>query len=197
MRRISPNVIQLLDTHSFSTFVLVELNTATPYRHTSLAHNVEVETLGLFLADNGLTGAEPPKLSGDVDREAYKIVYTDPSFEFREIFDNGLVGARLSVWFGFINTLDEPLGGAMPGEPLLGIGDIVKSYQGVVDSHGYNIDVEKITMSIEGSSPMADLNLVKSLYTSKDALRQLGVVDTAFDQVYRGSKVVNLLWGKT
>jgi hypothetical protein len=49
---------------------------------------------------------------------------------------------------------------------------------------------------IECSSPMADLDLKRTLITSKDAMRGLSPTDSSFDQVYEGSKGIDLLWGK-
>jgi hypothetical protein len=51
-------------------------------------------------------------------------------------------------------------------------------------------------MTLECSSPMANLGLVNSHFTSQDYLRQRLPGDTSFDQVYIGARSVNLLWGK-
>jgi len=43
---------------------------------------------------------------------------------------------------------------------------------------------------------MSGLGIVKAFYTSKDSMKQIDATDTSFDQVYQGSRVIDLLWGK-
>ena len=43
---------------------------------------------------------------------------------------------------------------------------------------------------------MADLDLVKSFYTSKDSITQKNSQDTSFDKVHEGSGAINVKWGK-
>jgi hypothetical protein len=98
---------------------------------------------------------------------------------------------------GFFNTTKEAIGTVAPGHPLLAEEDIVLAYKGIVDSHGYVIsEDEDVVVVIECSSPMADLDLKRTLITSKDAMRGLSPTDSSFDQVYEGSKGIDLLWGK-
>jgi hypothetical protein len=199
MRQFSDNVKLLLsDTYRINAFSLVEMkNKNVTIRHTTLPYNCNITGIGNFLADNGLRGLEPPKLSATVDRETYKIVYADPEFLFKEIFEQGFVGADITIWAGLLNTTTGVVGGAGPGEPLLSSSDLIMLYKGVVDTHAYSIkDHEEVICTIEGSSPMANLALVKNRMTSQDCLRQLGISDSAFDSVYAGSAAVNLLWGK-
>lgn len=197
MRSYSANVQTLLSRADIGIYFCVEVIHSTGMmRHTTLPHDV---TIGgnLYAANNNLMSVEPPKLSSVVDREAYKITYTDPEFELRNIFEIGLTGAPISVIIGFINTTNATLGGALPGAPLTDLADTVVAYAGVVDTQGYSMqNCEEITVVIEGSSPMSSLNLSKPYYTSQDALRQLSATDTAFDQVHAGSKEVDFLWGK-
>jgi hypothetical protein len=197
MRNFSTNVLQLLGSDNISGYFLVEIkNDKVLLRHTNLPHDIVIPSIGTFSANNGLVAIEPPKLSSVVDREAYKITYTDPEFTMRPIFEQGVLGADITVYVGFINTTEGDLGGALPSQPMTAAEDLVIAYKGVLDSHGYNITDEEITVAIEGSSPMADLSLVRTLVTSKDFSKQIDPDDTAFEQVYTGSRVVNLLWGR-
>lgn len=197
MRVYSPNVQQLLARKDIGIYFCVEIQHSAGYlRHTTLPRDVSIGGI-TYIADNNLMSVEPPKLSTVVDREAYKITYTDPNFVLRSLFESGLTGAPIQVMIGFINTTDVTLGGALPGAPLLNIADTIIAYAGVVDTQGYSMqDCEEITVVIEGSSPMSSLNLVKVFYTSQDAMRQFSATDTAFVQVYAGSKEVDFLWGK-
>lgn len=197
MSTFSANVLQLLAKDSVEGFTLVELGFDTPLRHTTAPANIVISTIGTFVADNGLLSVEPPRLSTIVDREAYKITYADPNFVFRPYFEDGVVGKYIRVYVGFYNTLTTTLGGAAPGFPLTDEADLLKAYEGVIDTHGYAITDDEVTVVIEGSSPMADLDLVKPFITTQNQLKQLGLTDdTSFDQVYTGSAPINLLWGK-
>lgn len=197
MRVYSDNVKSLLSRQDIGIYFCVEIQHSSGYlRHTTLPQDVTVGGIS-YTADNNLMSVEPPKLSSVVDREAYKITYTDPNFTLRSIFEAGLTGAPIQVLLGFINTTASTLGGALPGAPLTNVEDTVIAYAGAVDTQGYSMqDCEEITVVIEGASPMSSLNLLNVFYTSQDALKQYSSTDTAFDQVYAGSKDVDFLWGK-
>jgi hypothetical protein len=198
MRTLSNNILTLLDTDSVSIYTLVKIELAVPLLHTSAPYNIDISGLGLFLTDCGLKSAEPPKLSKVVDREAYKLTYGDPVFELRAHFEAGLVGRKVSVYYGFFNTLDVSLGGALPGQPLTTVEDLALVYRGLIDSHGYSVSADdEVEAVIECSSPVANLDAKRVMISSKDYLRQIGMPnDTSFDQVYAGSKAIDLLWGK-
>ena len=175
-----------------------------------MPYDVSVDGIGVFIADNGLVDLDAPRLSTNIDREAFKITLTDPSFEFRDFCNNNITGSRVIVRIGFMNTLDEVVvgttnGGLYPsGAAILDIGDMIISYAGVVDVPAYEatFDGEPTLLTIECASPMATLDLVNPFYTSKDALDQRVFVelndqtDTAFDNVYAGSQAMSVAWGK-
>jgi hypothetical protein len=196
MRAFSSNVKNLIDRDDLSIFTLVRIETEPYLQYTTLPYDVTVSGMGTFDSDNGLVSVEPPRVTSVVDRSSYKLTLTDPDMSFRERFEAGMVGTHITVWIGFINTTDTTLGGIAPGKPITNVEDIVLAYRGVVDTHGYNITEDQCTLALECSSPMADLGLVKTFYTSRDAVRQRGYMDTAFDQVYSGSKGLDLLWGR-
>lgn len=198
MRQFSNAVKALLATDNLTIFYLVSVvGEIQTIRHTTLPYDVSIPELGLFSSDNDLLATEPPRHSSVVDREAYKITYADPSFEWRAIFEQGLTGALATVYMGFINTTDANIGDADPGYPLLKIEDLVVAYSGFVDTQGHTTTGDgEVTAVIECSSPMADLDLNRSTLTSRDAMHQKHATDTSFDDVYTGSKVVDLLWGK-
>jgi hypothetical protein len=62
----------------------------------------------------------------------------------------------------------------------------------------YDIDTMagEALLTIEGSSPMADLDLTKTFFTNRDSLRKINASDNSFDEVYAGSSEVSLRWGK-
>lgn len=176
---------------------------------TSAPYDLNLPTIGLFIADSGLVDLDVPRLSTNIDREAFKITLADPSFELRELCNTGLLGAKVLVRIGFMNTTGSPLVGAATGNtfsvgaPVLDIGDLVVAYSGIVDVPAYEINTDGDTLLvIECSSPMAALDLVNPFYTSKDSLDQRVFVelndqtDTAFDNVYAGSQSMSVAWGK-
>lgn len=194
----SNNIKQIIDTDNLSSFYLVQIDykTGTVF-HTSTPMDINVVGIGLFSSDNNLKGIEAPRLSAVVDRETYKITYSDNHQELRAKFDQGIVGTPVTVWVGLYNTSDVVINGILPGQPFSAKSDLIVAYKGVIDTHGYATDVDtEITALIECSSPMASLDLNKPFYTSKDSMKQINPNDTSFDDVYSGSKAVNLVWGK-
>lgn len=198
MRQYSTTVQQLMTLDNFSIFYLVELVTKnSTLRYTDAPYDLNIAGLGLFEADNGLKGIELPRLSTIVDRENYKVVFVDNEQNFRPLFEEGLTGSDLTVWIGFYNTTENVLSGTEPGHPILNLADLNIAYKGTVDTQGYNINIDDgIVATIECSSPMSGLGVIRAFYTSKDYMRQLKNNDSSFDQVYQGSRVIDLLWGK-
>lgn len=171
---------------------------AIDIQDTTHVSDITIESVGTFTADSGLLIVEAPRLSKTVDRESYKISYIDPTFSKREMFENGLTGAEVVVAMVFLNTSDVTLNGKEPGEYLTALEDLVVVYGGTVDTQGYSIEPSegKIIAVIECSSPMAALAMSNPYYTSKNHLQQKFPNDSAFNQVYEGSKGITLLWGK-
>jgi hypothetical protein len=198
MRKTSSNIKTILSGGGVGGFLLLKLITPSiTYYHTSAPFDINISGLGTFISNNNLISVEAPKLSNIVDRSTYKVSYTDPDFSFRGLFDNGLVGSSIEIYIGFYNSTDTILGSALPGEPLLDFEDIIPIYIGIVDSHGYSTTQDnEVIMALECSSPMANLNMTKAIFTSQDSIRQVNPNDTAFDQVFVGAKAVNFLWGK-
>jgi hypothetical protein len=101
---------------------------------------------------------------------------------------------------GLINTFDSPLEGFPPGAPLIGSGvggpHTLLVYKGIVDKLTHAEGEDTIVASLECSSPMADLQLVKVFNTSAQNLRSRYPGDSAFDQVFEGDRNVDYYWGK-
>ena len=198
MKTFSSNIQSVIGLDNLSIFYLVQLDykTGTIY-HTNSPMDIDVAGYATFSSDNELLGIDAPKMSSVVDREAYKITYSDNSSSLRTKFELGIVGTSVTVFIGFYNTSAATVSSVAPGQPFTNYPDLIIAYKGFVDSHGYTTDTEgAITAVLECSSPMASLDLTKPLYTSRDAMRQINTSDSSFDDVYTGSKAINLLWGK-
>jgi hypothetical protein len=199
MREFTENQQAVLALDDISGFFLVKTVVGeTEILETTAGRDIEIPSLGTFIADSGLLTVEAPRLSKAVDRETYKIVYVDPNFEKRALFESGLTGAPVSVYLCLINTTGGFLGSFANGEPLTDLSDLIVVYSGVVDTQGYSVDPNegKVIAVMECSSPMAALNMSRPFMTSKDAMRQVSATDTAFDNVFVGSKKISYLWGK-
>jgi hypothetical protein len=194
MRYISTAVKTLLELNAIIPFYLVSVGTTL--KHTSLTQDLSVNGV-TYLGDNKLVAIQPPRLSSVVDREAYSIIYADPDFELRPLFEAGFSGSLITVSIGFFNISGGTLGGVAPGEPMTNPDDIIISYQGTVDSQTYSVNFDgAVTAGIEGSSPMGALEMTKGFYTSKNNMRERNPNDTSFDEIYEGSKGIALRWGK-
>ena len=199
MRARSENVKTLLQGDETQLCFLVKIVTPnTTLLDTNYTSTITVPGVGAFVPTGGLITVEAPRLSEIVDRESYKISYTDPAFEKIAMFEDVLTGSRVTVYVCFINTTLSILGGAQPGQPLTNLDDMLIAYEGVVDTQGYTAEPAegKIIAVIECSSPVAALGLSRAFYTSKEGMKQYNAADTSFDQVYAGSAKVAVPWGK-
>lgn len=203
MRTSSAVVSSLINSGNIKYFILVEM---AGLLYTTYAANLTMKRAGVnygpFLADNGLQGIDPPRMSSVVDREAYKVTLTDPAFALRTTME-GALGKKLLVYFGFINSTSGSLTGSdgvsvLPGFPFLDMRDTVYSYGGFINGAEYNIDPSESTavLTVTGSSPLADLDAVRSAVTSQAWVQGLRAGDTSFDQSHSSSKPVVLNWGK-
>jgi len=144
---------------------------------------------GTYTAHGKLFEIDLPRLDSVVDRDLYNITLTDSAFDMGSDYETGFLGAPAEVRIVFIDkTTNQP----DTSEPFL-------IYKGIVSNFNYEVDTSeqgRVISKIGCSNPMADLDTVKPLYTSKDFLRQFNPNDSSFDQIYEGSGAVNLKWGK-
>jgi hypothetical protein len=199
MRVFSDNVKAIMASGKVAIFYLVEIIApSVTIRDTTAVNSITVAGVGTFDPNNGLSIVEGPKLSEAVDRQNYKITYIDPEFQKRELFESILTGSTARTFVGFYNPFPTALGGAEEGQPLCGIDDLIVAYAGVVDTQGYAIDPSNGTVIavVECASPMASLGLVKSFYTTKNAMARFDANDTCFDQVTTSAAKTTFLWGK-
>jgi hypothetical protein len=177
-------------------FFLVSIGNNRNY--TSAPFNITMSNGITYLSDGGLIGVDPPTFSSTVDRSSYSVLFADLSSELKSYFEEGATGDSISVRVGFYNTLEQETNGVPLDGVFTNINDTILLYKGIIDTQSYSIDVNNgsIIAKIEGSSPMADLDLVKSFFTNKDSMQQRNSSDTAFDKVFEGSGEISLKWGK-
>jgi hypothetical protein len=203
MRTISSNVQTLLDLENISYFYCIAIGPFLDLNGASVSlYHTQVPG-GVILGGNSYTDdhtllhVDPPRMSSTVDRESYKLAYADPTFYYRALFEKGFSGVNIVIRVGFYNTTDSNLGSASPGMPLSNIEDTLIIYSGTSDNHGYSIDMGgEVTVTLECTSPMGALAMTKSILTTKDSINQVDSTDTSYDQVFQGSKGIDILWGK-
>lgn len=204
MRTASPAATAMVNSGSLKYFILVEIGTT--YKWTSYATDIQMTNagtgVGTFSADSGLAGVDPPRLSSVVDREAYKVTVADPSFSLRSPLGL-LIGAKMKVRIGFINSTASNVAGSdgvnvAPGAPFRDIRDTIMSYGGYVSGFEYAVEPSEGTdvVTITGSSPLADLDAVRSSSTSPEFAKQLRAGDTSFDEASLSSRATVFKWGK-
>ena len=207
MRKFSTPVKTLLATGIYSGFFLLEMNiNGTVLRYTTLPYNV---TIGgtLYSADSGLISVDPPKLSDNADREAFKLSFADPDLSFSSLCGD-MINSRLILRGGFSNTSGGYLtssSGALieVNAPILNYTDMLIIYKGFIDVVKYVISDDGVVLEIECTSPMAQLDALNSFYTTTNSLQQrvptsqwAASPDTAFDNVALGGHSQEILWGK-
>jgi len=204
MRKFSPNILAIGNTPNVTPSYLLELkfSDGSTFREADKNFPITIPGIGTFGASSGLIEYESPRQSSAVDREVYKITYIDPTFQFRAYFEAGLTGARVTTYLGLFNSTASPVmsGGVSipPGQPLTGAEDLIIAYSGWVDTQGYTIDPDSGTVIavLEGSSPMASLDMSKPFRTTKEDMRTVNLNDTSFDEIYTGVSRVSYAWGK-
>lgn len=188
MITFSNNIQNVLQQPTIESFYLVDID---GYKTTSFYTNITLSNNEVFLADGRLLEVDPPKLSTSVDRELYQISFADPDMFFGGPAETALVGRPVTVRLGFVDQTTK--------QPYLNINDTVIIYKGFVDSGAYDLSLEdngSSVFSVSCASPMANLDMVRTLLTSRESLANIDVNDTSFNSVYQGSGQIRLKWGK-
>jgi len=185
-RTFSTAVQNVIDSENrIKYFLLIKLEFSTTYYLTSFSRDITWDSQ-TWTSDGGLFEVAAPNFSSIVDREAYRVVLTDLDETLMEEFKTGVVGKNITVYAGFLDS---------NGDPLVDAGDIVPVYKGYVDTPAVEIDWETKTASIEGTSPMSDLDQIKTIKISRDGMDQFSSDDTSYDSVFEDNESV-LGWGK-
>lgn len=194
MIQFNSTIVQLLQQPTIETFVLVKFkkpNNSEYYRETSYMRDLTLDNLEIYPSQGRLLSFDAPKLSTTVDREQYKLSFADSAMYFGEYADDGLVGLPIEVRLGFVNVSTNL--------PLTQINNTLLVYKGQIDSASYAINTSEVGESIFNiscTSPMADLDLTKTFYTSKEFLKKIDPEDNSFDQIYEGSGQLEVKWGR-
>ena len=199
MRKVSPSVDFLLNQAEVKTFFLVRIqNRIIDAKVTNQPFDLNIPAIGNFLSSTPLVEFVTPIIEDATNRESYKLSFTGTAEELSALSEQIEVGTLVTVYMGFYNITDNVVNGVAPGEPLTSLEDLVVAFSGPVDSKEYAADaVEQSRLfTIECSGPMAMLSARKAFITTKNQLQSIDPTDTAFDQVYKDSGSLTLLWGK-
>lgn len=189
MITVTARMKELMEQVPMEPFYMVEIGTV--YRTTSFYSDITLSDSRVFASDGKLVYLDPPRLSTSVDREQYKIQLADPEFMLGAYADQGLTGMSVEVRAGFVDKLTNL--------PETNIENTLLIYGGTIDGTSYNTDVRIIgenLLSITCSSPMADLDMKKRIFLSKDFIRNRNPDDACCDQIYEGSGAIRLKWGR-
>lgn len=210
MRPINVNMYMALLRDSYTSFVLIQIGpwphngTYTRFNSSGVPITATDPYLGtvFYPADFPLISIDPPRISSEVDREAYRFTVSDPDFLFKPLLDSGAVGTQIVMRAGVMEEGVTSLTsvGSPRTAPIIE-GNMLSSlfvlYKGRVDRHVYNITEEgEVILTFECSSPMGALGLKRVMVTSRDWLRQRYPGDASFDRIYEGSQQQILQWGK-
>ena len=193
MIQLTTRLQELLSSNSIEVFYLLKLGdeyTTTYYRDV-------VFNGSTYLANNRILALDAPQVNSIVDREQYKITLADPGFDLGAqvsgvVAGKGLVGTPVELRSAFVDQTNSL--------PELAPANTFIVYKGLIDAGAYQIKTSEqgeVLLTISCVSPIADLDAVKTIYTSKEYARRRNPNDTAFDQIYLGSGVINLKWGRT
>jgi hypothetical protein len=198
MRTFSSAVQGLINSNHLDFFYLLELNLSNDYFFTTASHDMHHSSFTslpigcslpsnrAFLSDGGILTIDTPKFSSTVDREAYRITLTDLNHLMLAEFETNVVGKPITAWLGFYDDNYQP---------LLNTNDILVAYKGFVDGPAIVNDWQNKVATLEGTSPMSDLDRVNGFLTSRDGMDQVSSTDTSFDSIYTDS-ALEIKWGK-
>ena len=185
MRTFSTAVQTVINSDNIKFFYQNRLQFSVDYYFTSYPSDIVYDG-HTYLADGGLFEFDSPKYSTVVDRESYKIVIADLDGAMAAEFRTNVIGRPIDVKVALLDS---------NGLPLTSTTDVLSIYKGFVDKPALDIDFDKKIAIIEGTSPMSDLDMVRSFQTTKSGMDQKSSTDTSFDEVF-DDKEISMKWGK-
>jgi hypothetical protein len=188
MIEFSNDVKYLFVNNVMETETLIKIDTG---RYETTAP-VDIVMDGLtYTKHSTLIATTQPQLSDTLDSSEYTLQFSDSGMVSGETA-GALQNALVEVYYVFYDSSN--------GTYLKGINDRILVYKGRVNSATYAIETDEIgesTFTITCGSPVSNLEMVKSLRSSRSFVREnIRNDDTCFDQMYEGSGVINLRWGK-
>jgi hypothetical protein len=221
MLTFSSNIQTALARDTIEAFYMLRIlnyDNTVMYASTTYATDVQLLSSGVAVAthfyysDGSIMSVDPPQLNTNVDREQYraviacsdlystapqvdantgKITLTNNSFTQLANTNANLVGLTIEGRLGFVNVDTYA--------PYLELVDTILVYKGRIDGVNYSIKTNEIgeaLLQLTGSSPMRNLDRKKSIFLSRDYIRQVNANDSSCDQIYEGSGAITLKWGK-
>ena len=189
----SSNISNMIALNKIGFFVLIKIvdeNDVSWKTVTSHHSDVVLSDATSYTAAGDIMGLSPPTATTNVSREQFKIQFADPAFLLTGVADFGLIGHKVTVRIGFLDT---------DGIPYTNVADTILIYAGKVDGTGYMIKTEEkgdSILQIIGASPISDLDLKKFIYLSKDFIRGRNKEESSCDMILGGSGTLQLKWGK-
>jgi hypothetical protein len=185
MRTFSSTVENILLSGNIDFFFLIKLSFNSNYYITSYSNDI-VYNGDTYSANGGLFEVDSPKFSSVVDREAYRVLVLDNLNAMKTEIEANVVGKPIEVKLGFVDS---------NGNPITTPSDVLSIYKGYVDNPVISNDWEHKVITFEGTSALADLDMINSYITSRDGMDQKSLKDTSFDQIYENS-AIEVKWGK-
>lgn len=198
MRKISNNINFLLAQEVVEPAYLLEIKgPAVDVKYTTAPFNLTTE-YGTFISNSSIFSVDLPLIERASNREAFKIILADVDFEFRGLAELDLIGSNTTLYMVLKNNTNGVLGGAQPGNFLLNTDDIVIGFEGLVDTKSYAVNAFEgyAALTLECSTPMAALGMVRPYITSREYVTSRDPLDTAYDQVNSSVDGLTLQWGK-
>lgn len=185
MRNFSANLLNALDQESIKFYILVEMFLNSTYRFTDAPFNITFNG-NVYLANNTLYSYDPPRTSTMLDKEVYRVGLVDQDHTFQTEARLGINGRKFNVYAIVENS---------NGDLLNAPSDALVVYKGFVNSVSFSNNMTDKLAFIEGASPVAKLDMVKPIITSKDDMDLYSATDTSYDQIYKDSEI-EIKWGK-
>lgn len=166
-------------------FALVKLEWNATRYITSLPHAVTWNG-NEYTSDPLIMQFDSPRYTEVVDREAYTLTINGMDESIKNEINTGILHRPVSIFLGF----------TINGVPQLGLNDLLHVYTGTVANPKYVVDDDQMLFEIECSAPLSNLDAVSTLYTTKDAMRQIDPTDTCFDKILENNTPSSVAWGK-
>jgi len=205
MRQINSNIKSLIENNPVEPILILDIGDSSSIlqqRITSSPFDIEVAG-NTYEATVDLVGLDLPKNSQIIDKETYRIELSDPDSLYYSYFNIGLTNTPVTLRALFVNTSNSVFLGTNgisynPEEIITSLGDSIIIYKGLINNAEYITEPDNDTsvIRIYVVSALASLDNKKPARVTKNYLRSINSIDSAFDSVFESKQQITLKWGK-
>jgi len=174
------------ESNNLITFSLVRIGFNTQLLMTDAPRNITVSINNVnrtYTPSNNLLSVSPPKSEGEIDRDLFQIILSDPSYSLSGTLSTEATGVPVDIRLGFMTDTEDLISETLP------------VYSGQISSWASKVNNNEPTVTINCTGPLTKLKQVTNRLTTKDSQQKIHDTDSCFNFSFDTSNEASVRWG--